>query len=106
MMGSPFAAETVAAFKAAGSPASGIQRNGGNGIFNPFAAGLFNPTRQFVGTYNVSVDPFGQDQVLVILQNQTSMTSASYHLFGSWSRSDFPFGGTVTQYYWWIEPAP
>jgi RHS repeat-associated protein len=70
----------------------------------PILAG-FDPTEQFVGSINVDItpDPTGSN-LTVTITNSTSVTSGSYHLLPSHSRSTFGPGGTTYQKIWWQEP--
>jgi hypothetical protein len=64
-----------------------------------------NATQQFVGSYNVYIDPHsdGSGRATFSVWNVTSMTSLLYDLGPSWSRESFPPGGNETQIYTWEE---
>lgn len=71
----------------------------------------FNPTQQFVGSYDWIISPNANGTVTFTLTNETSMTSLAYHLLPSWDRHalgpkiSLPFGN-VTQTFSWTEPNP
>lgn len=87
-----------------------VQKAVGFGLEGLVDAGT-NPTRQFVGSYNVAVYPNGDDTSTFLITNVTSFTSLSYHLGESWQRTDcwlFYCGlfGNVSQAFTWTEKTP
>jgi RHS repeat-associated protein len=70
----------------------------------------FNPARQFVGSYNLSIYPNGPDSILIRLWNTTSVTSLLYGVGPNWGRHAIgPFGlpgGNMVQTYTWTQPYP
>jgi RHS repeat-associated protein len=67
-----------------------------------YNAGL-NPTRQFVGSYNVDVYPGAGWSVNFVVTNRTSMSSLTGGALPSYSRDVHPQGGTVEQRFVWRE---
>jgi hypothetical protein len=58
-----------------------------------------NPTRQFIGSYEVYVVPVSQDSIKVYLRNQTSLNSALYHapFVPYYDRTRNRYGGNMWQ---------
>ena len=72
------------------------------GFAGPVLAGL-NPTRQFIGSYNVDVVGGARGTMTYFVRNNTTMTSFAYHLTGSYERDYFSPGGTMRQLIIWQE---
>jgi hypothetical protein len=62
-----------------------------------------NPTRQFVGSYNVGIIPNPNGTLTFTVTNVTSATSAFYHAVPSWDRAQFGPRGNVSQTFTWTE---
>jgi len=91
---------------------SGMSLKGGSvvefagkfGLIGFISAG-FDLTEQYVGTMDVDiyVDEKGEN-LLFILSNNTSTTSATYHISSSYTRTEEPRMGNMFQVYIFKEP--
>jgi hypothetical protein len=65
-----------------------------------------NLTRQFVGSYNITVLRGPGNRVNFYIENTTSFTSLSYQLgLPSWERNQFRLFGNTRQLFYWTELA-
>ncbi len=67
----------------------------------------FDPTLQFIGSYDWKISPNPDGTVTYTISNDTSLTSLLYQIgVPSHQRSTFRPFGTITQTYHWTEPGP
>lgn len=64
-----------------------------------------DPIEQFVGGFNIDVEPIDNGRIRLRVRNTTDWYSALYHIPGvpEPDRSFFPWGGKMTQHYTWTE---
>lgn len=74
------------------------------GLVGLLSAGL-DLTEQFVGSMKIDIQVDGNgENLLFVISNTTSATSAAYHMWGSYTRDQEPQGGNLNQVYIFKEP--
>lgn len=77
---------------------------GSFGITGAIRAGT-NPTRQFVGSFDINIYQTDRNEIMFILRNVTSRESGLYRIpVYNPTRSEASWGGNQTQFYTWTEP--
>jgi RHS repeat-associated protein len=72
----------------------------------PWTAGG-NMTRQFVGSFTLSIEGSSDGSAVFVAKNVTSRRSFFYHLpFGDWRDAKVGLGANKTQYFRWKEASP
>jgi hypothetical protein len=88
------------------TPYKGGVRFAVNAVDGPWTAGT-NMTRQFVGSFSLTITSNMDGSAIFEAENVTSRRSAFYHIpFGDWGDAKTGLGANKTQRFWWKEEAP